>query len=172
MSEDQAEKMRSVLRLVQIVTSVASCAMGSAVMWSASRTLLPVKQFQDLTAQWTASADAVPTLLICRVLAYVDGVDEEGRSRHGVFSVGLESFIGKEIALAPQPSPVEVMVRTFDDVANYLLRAGKVLRDGNTVTIPSIGEIGTRFGSVRGGGIGSLMICDIDRKGSGCGVSQ
>ena len=77
--EDQAEKMRSVLRLVQVVSSVAHCAVGSAVMWSASGTLLPVKQVQDLTAQWAASADAVPTLLICRVLAYLDGVDKEGR---------------------------------------------------------------------------------------------
>lgn len=160
--EDQPKKISSVLGLAQIVSSIANCVAASSAMWSSSGTLLPIKQFQDLTTRWTTSPDEVPTLLICRVLAYGDGVDSVGQARHGIFSVGLRSFMGQEIELVPQPLPVDVMTQNFDRVANHLLHSGRVLEDGDRILVPSIGQVETRFGAVRGGESGSLLLCDVD----------
>lgn len=160
--EEQAERMGSVLLLAQVASAVAGCAASSAVMWSSSGIAVPSEQFQDLTARWTASPEEAPTLLICRVLAYRDDGGEDGRARIGIFSVGLRGFLGREFELVPKPFPLDVMTQTFDRVANHLLRSGTVLRDGDAIVVPSVGRIETRFGSVRDGEIGSLLLCDVD----------
>ena len=160
--EDQEQKMRSVLLMVQVASAVAGRAASSAVMWSSSGVALPSEQFQDLTARWTTSPDEIPTLLICRVLAYQDGVDAMGQARIGVFSVGLRSFVAQEVELLPRPVAVEVVTKGFDRIANHLLRSGRVLGDGDAIAVPSLGQVKTRFGAVRGGEPASMLICDVD----------
>lgn len=135
---DQTEKMQAVLSLVQVVSAVALRADGSAILWSESGTLLPIGQFRDLTARWTALTDEVPLLLICRVLAYRDAEDGAGQVRHGVFSVGLKSFIGREVELAPRAVPLEEAMQSFQKMAYLLLRAGSLDKEGDTSEVPTL----------------------------------
>jgi Domain of unknown function (DUF4261) len=65
-------------------------------------------------------------------VAFSPWVDRETRAV-GLFTIGLQEFVGREIEMVPRTEPLGFAVQRALSLAEYLLAKGPVVKDGDTI---------------------------------------
>ena len=84
-------------------------------------------------ADWKAHAGAAfATYPDCPVLLWIDILPAQMETGIEVFTVGLSSFIGREIECEAGSIPLPTVLNNVAGFAGYLIEHGDVVTDGNT----------------------------------------
>lgn len=128
------------VRTAQIVTLLAAAMRDAsphaiAVLWTASNIVQPAPAMEMLARQELA----LELWLDIRSWQEPDGAV-------GIRLTGLAAFVGRDLVMAPTKMlPADMLVQRSIDVAAYLMNAGPVLREGETVGISAAEQIRVGF---------------------------
>jgi uncharacterized protein DUF4261 len=131
------------LRIARVITAVvgalvASHAQCSAVLWDLT-VANSSRVFADLSRSAFAPHPDFPSGLWVSLHPFQDP------DALVVLTMGLSSFIGREIELEGQASQLEDLLTTAHGFATYLLQDGVKLRDGDTIGVSATERIPVRF---------------------------
>jgi hypothetical protein len=125
--EETSPKLQAI-RLTLLTAAVCAAApSATAVYWASGTAVTPADRFVGLAQEMTP--DSLPTLAWIEFRVFPN----EGRSRWSVFTTGLEALGLMEVEVRNAKGEPSDLVDKVMNVAGYLLDAGLVLKDGDTI---------------------------------------
>ena len=133
--------LRASMAVLRVASVISEQPGAHAVLWSLAESLTPARQFRADIAQASRHQAAIEVLT--RIGQFQAGL-EDGKPLLGVWAMGLDRFIGRDVEFVPKPLAAYQMFNALAAAANWLLLKGPVFEDGDTCGISETERIRVR----------------------------
>jgi Domain of unknown function (DUF4261) len=127
-----ADRVTAAANVTRVCAAIASIASSLGIYWTTSETAFEIKAFQAIASLMSGKKWPIDVWVRLHVFK---GNSNSKASSIGCATMGLSSFVGREIEFEPSLLPPGIVAERVQGTIDYLLARGPVLQHGDTLGV-------------------------------------
>jgi hypothetical protein len=137
-----ADRVTTAANVTRVCAAIASITSSLGIYWTTSETAFEIKRFQATTAPMSGGKRPIDVW----VRLHLFKGNPNGKAIPiGCATMGLSSFVGREIEFEPSLLPPGIVAQRVQGTIAYLLEQGPVLKHGDTLGVSETERIRVEY---------------------------